>query len=155
MKARAYTITWHKPCNQQINNRLTCHMIQDLWGKCINKNVFCLSKNPGEGYSSKPELPGVNSVKGGKELVYGGKGRGLCAGRSELQALCQGLMSVTFIIVTGITALIWIPWHARFFHKDSFKLLIFLSVLRQLRFSFMQPLLNANPALTNKKQACS
>lgn len=111
--------------------------------------LFCLRKNPEEGHSSKPGLPGVNSVKGEEGLVHGRKGRGLCAGISEI----QGLMSLTFIrvIITGITALIWRPWHARFYLKHSFKLLIFVSVLRQLHFSLMQPVSCKSCSLTNKK----
>lgn len=112
--------------------------------------LFCLRKNPEEGHSSKPGLPGVNSVKGEEGLVHGRKGRCLCAGISEI----QGLMSLTFIrvIITGITALIWRPWHARFYFKHSFKLLIFVSVLRQLHFSLMQPLFHVNPALSQIKK---
>lgn len=163
-----HNIAWHKPWNQQINNRLNHQQIPRpaTWSKTFEKNasikmyfirinsgkreklrtwkLFCLRKNP------EPELPGVNSVKGGEELVHGRKGRGLCAGRSEI----QGLMSLTFIrvIITGITALIWRPWHARFYFKHSFKLLIFVSVLRQLHFSLMQPLFQVNPALSQIKK---
>jgi len=53
----------------------------------------------------------------------------LCICNHYKWGLCQWLMSLYFIShITGITALNWIPSHARFYHKDSFKLHIFLCV---------------------------